>query len=140
MFLVNNYLPNPKLKSLKESGLQFRFERKPDETGYMRYKNLTINFPEGAIPLVIFMFGELIDSQAEEAIKKCIDSFFYMDNTDVANTYVLRIKDDIDPKKINKLDISNLDVVIYPFLKCIHPERILIMKGTGNDSWLSPLI
>lgn len=107
-----------------------------DETLYVRYKSISIDFKEGEIPLIIFNFCDPLTKKDMEELKNRIDPLFEIEETDEKLFLACKLKKENETLRssISGFTINRVDTVNFPRLKClIKPEKIYLHNERFED-------
>ena len=127
----------PYTQQLKDSGLSFKFKNATDETGFVRYKTLTIDFEPGNFPLVFINFCNPINQEKFDIARSYLDPALDLAKSAWPQMFYVTVKEKILKDQIQRIAFNRIDTVKHSFLKCINPNKILVStKKEVNDRWL----
>lgn len=127
-----------KAVQLKDSGLCFKFKNDSDETGFVRYKTLTIDFEPGNMPLVLISFCNPINQTKFDIARGYLDPSLDLNKTSWPQLFYVTVKEKVLLDQIYRIAFNRIDTVNHSFLKCINPNKIMVYLGRKEtERWLS---
>ena len=121
---------------MTESGISYKFLREPDDTGFTRFKTLTVEFEEGKMPLLLITFNYEWQDSYNEIISGYLDPLLTLEKTSWPDTFYVKCKEPKLKDTIYRIAFNRMDTIKYPFCKCIHPSRIMISNEKDAEQWL----